>query len=237
MGLIDDGALAATIKRLGEFDPQASVIDLLEQVNDGVVDIFEIDGAGLLFLDDEAVPRYVVASGGTSRILETTQEHLGAGPCVESLINDAVVTVDDFEVDGRWPELAAVVVPEGIRSMAGIPIKVGGGAVGSLNVYRSRPSTWSPSEHAALTSFNTLIESVLAMAIMADRHETLVGQLQQALDSRVVIERAVGLLMGRHDLDAVAAFRLLRSKARSQQRKIHEVAAELLDEAAAPPAP
>ena len=230
MGHIDQESLAATLQQLDQPGIGDNIVETLSRLNDGVVAVFGMAGAGQMYLDETAVSRFVVASNDSARVLEVAQEQLGHGPCVDALIHDRIVTVSDFTTDDRWPELSTIVVPEGIVSMVGLPIRVGGSAVGSLNVFESTPHDWDDSELKALSAFCSLIESALAAAILGERHERLIGQLQYALDNRVVIERAVGLLMGRNGYDAVAGFNELRSLARQRRRKVRNIAAELVGE-------
>ena len=113
--------------------------------------------------------------------------------------------------------------------MLGVPIRVGGGAVGSLNVYQDEPHKWDESETQALLAFNAVVESLLASALLAHQRGRAAEQLQYALDNRVLIERAIGVIMGRRDnLDAVAAFGELRHRARNQRRRVGDVAADIL---------
>jgi AmiR/NasT family two-component response regulator len=100
--------------------------------------------------------------------------------------------------------------------------------VGSLNVYRNQPSEWSAEETDALQAYATVIEGLLHAALQVRERDELAEQLQHALDHRVVIERAVGVTMGRDRIDAVAAFNKLRETARSSGRKVADVATELL---------
>jgi AmiR/NasT family two-component response regulator len=74
---------------------------------------------------------------------------------------------------------------------------------------------------------------VVGAALAAQEHSVLAGHLRYALDYRVVIERAVGYLMGAHGLDAVTAFNILRKRARDSRRRIADVAAEILEQAPA----
>ena len=98
----------------------------------------------------------------------------------------------------------------------------------------ARPADWDSSDIAALRGFGGLVAEVLGAALAAHQHSALAGQLQYALDYRVVIERAVGYLMGAHCLDAVAAFNLLRKQARDSRRRVADVAADVLGGTAGP---
>jgi GAF domain-containing protein len=138
------------------------------------------------------------------------------------------VASTDLEGDPRWPEVGARLAPHGIHAVAGIPIRIGGTAVAALNVLGEGSHEWDESEIAALRSLAAVIETVLAGGLLARRHEQVVEQLQYALDHRVVVERAIGLLMGRHDIDPVEAFNRIRGVARRERRKAAEVADDLL---------
>ena len=87
------------------------------------------------------------------------------------------------------------------------------------NVYRSEPYDWDEDDVAAVEAYNRIVEGVLVAAVAARRNERIVEQLQEALDRRVPIERSVGMLMGRHGLDAVAAFAALRGATRTERRR------------------
>jgi GAF domain-containing protein len=117
----------------------------------------------------------------------------------------------------------------GIVATMGAPIHVGGQTIGSLNVYRSDVYDWDESDVAAAQSFAGIAGRLLSMALMASSQERVVQQLQHALENRVSIERAVGVLMGRHRLGAVDAFERLRQRARAEQRKVVDVAREVLE--------
>jgi len=112
--------------------------------------------------------------------------------------------------------------------VAGTPVLLGGSPVGTLNVYRDEPAEWDKSDVNALTAYSALIAEVLAAALAAEEHSILAGQLQHALDYRVVIQRAVGYLMGTQRLDAVTAFDVLRRRARDSRRRVADVATGIL---------
>jgi hypothetical protein len=115
-----------------------------------------------------------------------------------------------------------------VRAVAGTPILLGGSPVGTLNVYRDEPVEWDKSDVNALTAYSSLIAEVLATALAAQERGLVADQLQYALDYRVVIERAVGYLMGTHRLDAITAFDVLRKRARDSRRPVADVATEML---------
>jgi hypothetical protein len=97
-----------------------------------------------------------------------------------------------------------------------------------LNVYRDKPVEWDKSDINALAAYSGLIAEVLVTTLRARERSIVADQLQYALDYRVVIERAVGYLMGTQRLDAVTAFDVLRRRARDSRRRVADVATEIL---------
>jgi GAF domain-containing protein len=183
-----------------------------------------------MMVDEGATLSFVAATDATSRLLEVRQEEDGEGPCVDSLTFDHVVRTRDLAADERWPKLLPELPEAGVRAVLGVPLHIENVPVGSLNVFRDHPSDWSEAEVAALEAYAEVIESLLRSALHARQREQLAAQLQSALDSRVTIERAVGMVMARERVNAVSAFNRLRTTARSTGRKVVDVAAELLAE-------
>jgi GAF domain-containing protein len=229
---IDPKALQGALQRLHRAPPGNDLRHSLHEVCESTTELFGVAGCGLMTLDDEQVLRYVVATDEAGRALEKVQEETGEGPCVDSLITDVVVSTGDVTADERWPKTAAALRDTPVRAVLGLPVHVGGAAIGSLNIYRQEAYGWDQSEVDALQAFNRIVEHLVATAILAEARDEVVNQLQHALDHRVEIERAVGVLMGRHKVDPVTAFNLLRSDARSQRRAAIDIAREVLAELA-----
>jgi GAF domain-containing protein len=190
--------------------------------------VFAGSGVGLMLIaEDGHTLRYIASSDEVARRLEQAHEQAGEGPCVDAFVCDACVKTADLTSEPRWPDLRAALADEPVRAVLGLPTRLGA-PVGTLNVYCERPRAWDETEVAALESYNALLEARLAEALVTRQHDRVVAQLQFALDSRVTIERAIGLLMGRDGMDGAAAFNELRREARSSRRRVHAVAKELL---------
>jgi GAF domain-containing protein len=226
---IESSALRSALARLGSASIEGGVQPALQAVCDATAQVFDVAGAGLMIIDDSQVLRYVAATDEPGRVLERVQEATGQGPCVDALVSDVLVTTPDVSCDERWPETALLMGETPVRAVLGVPAHVAGGAVGSLNVYRTTVQPWDATEVDALKAFNTVIENLLAAAVLAEARDEIARQLQYALDHRVTIERAVGVIMGRDRVDPVTAFNVLRSHARSQRRKVADLAAEILE--------
>ena len=224
---IDESALLSSLHHLREAASEADIAGMLKCAVDSVHAVFGYSGAGVMFVTESGYLSYVAASDENSRDLEEAQAAVGQGPCYESYVLAREVVTSDVCADERWPDLSSR-LSGSIRAVAGVPVLLGGSPVGTLNVYRDRPVDWDSSDINALTAYSGLVAEVLAAALSAQQRGVLADQLQYALDYRVVIERAVGYLMGRHDLDPVTAFDVLRRRARDSRRRVADVASELL---------
>ncbi|GII04271.1 GAF and ANTAR domain-containing protein [Planobispora takensis] len=228
---IDQEALVASLRGLQMTVPATGIVHQLERAVEVVDTLFGYSGAGLMFAGDHKELRYLVATDDAGRSLEGAQLRVGRGPCISTFESDAAVTTCDVRNDPRWPELADRLHPD-VRAVAGVPVRLGGEPVGTLNVYQSAPYEWDESDIQALYAYANVIEQILTAAIAAEEKSALADQLQYALDYRVVIERAIGYLMGKHDLTAAQAFTGLRKQARDSRRKVADLAAEVLGEGA-----
>jgi GAF domain-containing protein len=226
---IDEAALQAVNGQLADRNLEAmSVQNAFERVVEAVPTLFGADGAGILLADAAQVLRHACSTDRAGQVLESAQEASGRGPCVESLVDGVVVTVCDILADERWPELGPILASNGVRAVIGMPLRVGGVPIGSVNVYSRAPRAWDESDRSALAAIESLVERVVSSALLAHRQEELISQLERALEARVLVERAVGMLMAKEGLDAPGAFERLRRAARSSRRPVREVASEVI---------
>ena len=205
------------------------MIKALNEVVASVPDVLDVAGCGLMMIDSDLSLHATAWSDDASLAFEQVQEESSEGPCVESLLNDKVVAVADIAVDPRWPHVTEAVLDMGVNAVLGVPVHLDGENVGALNVYLREPHEWTDDEIGAVAAFANVLRQLLSVAVLGNRNEDIVQQLQSALDTRVVIERAVGLVMGRREVDAVVAFNVLRTAARSERRRVYEVALEVLE--------
>ena len=227
---VDKEALAVSLRRLTDRGhPDGNLRTALHEVTQACADLFGVSGSGIMMADEQNISRYVAASDGPGRVLETLESELGEGPCTEAFVLGSSIAVTDLTSESRWPNLATAIAPHPVRAVLGVPVRLGGVTVGTLDVYKDHPSDWDESERAALIRFSNIVGMLLSSALSAHEAHELADQLQYALDYRVVIERGVGYLMARDDIDPVTAFNRLRRAARSTQSKIGDVATELLE--------
>ena len=226
---IEEEAVERTIGQLiGRDLGRLGIQGALGEVATALPALFGVDGAGIMLLDDDQVLRYVASTDREARLLEAVQESTGRGPCVEALVDNVVVACEDLLEDGRWPDLAGILVPNGVRAVLGSPLRVAGAPIGSLNVFTREAHRWDESECRALAALERVAEGLIVGALASQRNERVVAQLQQALETRVEIERAVGILMALEEISATSAFERIRRSARASRRSVHEIAKEVV---------
>ncbi|QBI19970.1 ANTAR domain-containing protein [Egibacter rhizosphaerae] len=204
-----------------------SVGEVLYRLTDQCVELLAVDAAAVSLAEDERL-RFVAATDEDVVHVEATQIASGQGPCHQAYRTGHAVFVNDLQHEQRWPDYRAEALGHGMVAVAGLPMEVAGHRVGAVNLYRQRPHEWTGDEAEMGQLLADMATGYVLNARKLDEHRTLAEQLQQALDSRVVIERANGMLAQRHDLSTAQAFERLRSYARSHRRRIHEVADEVV---------
>jgi GAF domain-containing protein len=233
---IDPEALAKSIERLQGVGPgDDGLAEALQLVVDETERLFGVDGAGLMLLAADDHLRYVAASDEPGRVLEQIQEEVGEGPCIAAFDTGKPAATSNALTDQRWPAFGRLVAEHGIHAVLGVPVDLQGGPIGTLNVYSVGPHEWDSSEKDAITAYARLAATLLSSAVNAEVNDTIAKQLQRALEHRVLIEQAKGILMERHGIDAQTAFERLRRQARSRQERLTDLARRMIDAVSLPP--
>jgi GAF domain-containing protein len=224
---IDPSMLAKSIGTLNDLDPTRDLPATLQQAVNAAKQLFDAQAAGIMLADADGHLRWASASDERAQVVEDNQEVFAAGPCAQAFTSGKPAVMHDATLERRWGEIALTFVEVQIRSGLSVPVELGGGPIGTLDVYAVDPRSWDDSEVSALRTYAGVVASLLGAAAKAELKGALAEQLQTALDSRSLIERAKGALIERERLDEQEAFTHLRRAARSSGRKLSEVAAEV----------
>jgi GAF domain-containing protein len=217
------------------------VADFLNLLTRRCVELFDTAQAGLMLVDDRGALRLAASSSGSMRDLEVFEVQHDEGPCVDSLRNGTPVASEDLTDDlDRWPRFAPEAVRVGFRSAYALPMRLRDRTIGSLNLLRHTPGPLDDRDLTAMQALADVATIGLLQQRAADDARLLAEQLQQALESRVVIEQAKGVLAQHAGLSMDAAFEALRAYSRSSSRRLSDVARAVtartipLDDVAAP---
>ena len=207
------------------------VIDVLDRLVAHSVALLAAEAAGIMLVDAHGRLRCVASSDEESGSTELLQVQTDEGPCVDCVRTAEPVAVTDLDTAAaRWPRLAAALdgrtAPDGrrFRSVHALPLRLRGQAVGGLNLFHTRPGPL-PAADLRLGQALADIATIGIVQERAIRHREILNvQLQAALDSRIVIEQAKGVLAQSGDLTMDAAFDHLRRHARHHGRLLADTA-------------
>lgn len=201
------------------------MVELLQMLVESCRELLDIEAAGLLLADEHGDLEVVASTGEETRLVETIQLAAEDGPCIESFRTAAVVSVPDIAAaPERWHRFKAAALERGFTSSYGIPMRLREETIGSLNLLRNvegelnAPDLRTAQALADVATIGILHERALRASDLTR------GQLQLALNSRVTIEQAKGVLAFTHDISPEEGFERLRGYARSNRLPLSSVA-------------
>jgi transcriptional regulator with GAF, ATPase, and Fis domain len=206
------------------------VMDFLHQVTARCADVLGVAAAGVLLTDQRGALRVVAASTEQTRLLELLQLHNNQGPCPECFYSGHPVAVPDLaSATDRWPQFAKAARRFGFGSVHALPMRLRSEVIGALNLFSTEVGALDAGTLRLGQALAAVATIGLLQARAAAHRDTLAKQLQTALNSRVVIEQAKGVIAERRGLDMDAAFNLLRGRARRNNRGLSELARAIVD--------
>jgi GAF domain-containing protein len=153
----------------------------------------------------------------------------GYGPCMDAGRTGLTMHVPDMSVDDRWPTYAPRAVERGVLSSLSVPLPFQGQTIGALNNYASSVGAFSDDDVQTAEHITTFIGTAV---MNADAHAGATAraeQMQAALDSRKVIDMALGILVARHHCTPDEAFALLSRTSQNHNRKLRDLAQSLVE--------
>jgi GAF domain-containing protein len=172
----------------------------------------------------------VAFTGPLAVQLDERQYESGFGPCMDAATSGATITIDDTAHSGSYPDFGRVAARKGIRHTMSIGLPVARQTIGALNVYGTDDTPFDEAKQELATAFASYAAVAVANAGVYATTAQLAANLQRALESRAVIDQAKGILMGRHGVTSEVAFDMLSKQSQVTNRKLHDIAQDLVDE-------
>lgn len=220
---------AAFVKIAQTLVDDYDVLDLLHTLVEECVDLLDATAAGLMLAGPDGVLQVMASTSEESHLVEILQQDSGAGPCVDCYVTGVPVTIRDIAgTENRWPEFKELAAAQGYQSVHAFPMRVRGKAIGAMNLFRTDTGEMSDEDIAigqALADVSTI--SILQERTIRET-TTVNDQLQRALNSRVLVEQAKGMIAHMSNVDTNDAFRLLRTHARSHNISLRDTAEAVL---------
>jgi GAF domain-containing protein len=173
----------------------------------------------------------LTATSESCRVIDEVQYRTGQGPCVAAIRDGQRHSVAIVADSAQWPEFSIEAAGLGVRAMLATPLRAGGRIVGALNMYSMSHDEFGPVDVERAQEFADHIAVVLTNSDAFVAATELNVQMQDAMTTRSMIGQAQGLIMGRHACTANDAFARLRTTSQHTNRKLREVAQQMVDEA------
>jgi GAF domain-containing protein len=205
-----------------------SVTDTLAQVVETAVATVEgCDFAGFFLVEKDVITTPLHTDPIVDQV-DTLQQQLGEGPCLDAVSQRLIFYVDDLADDARWPHFGPQATAAGIRSVLALPL-VASGRLGALNLYARYPAAFGVVDRAKGLLLAALAGLALSAARSHEDEERRSENLNMALGTREVIGQAQGILMERERITPGEAFDILRHASQHLNRKLRDVAQDLVD--------
>ena len=185
--------------------------------------------AGVTLVGDDGRPETAASTAGLVLEIDRRQYDGGDGPCLDALRSLRINRAGPQEARRRWPAFAVEAEELGLRSFLAAPLIAADQAIGALHLYSSETDGFEQLDEALIALFSGQASVALANARLYRSARNLSDQLQAALASRAVIEQAKGVLMAEHRVRPEAAFELLRERSQRENRKLRDVARDIVD--------
>jgi GAF domain-containing protein len=229
-GMAREALLARAFVRLADtLVSDFDVVDFLHGLSVDSLEILGADAAGVMLADGRGSLRLIASSEERMRLLELFELQGAQGPCLDAFSGGAAVQAGAVDSRARWPDFAPRASEVGFQRMCAVPLRVRANVIGALNVFRSSDEAFTDTEMEIAQA----MAEIAAIALIQERalreHDLLTGQLQAALNSRVIIEQAKGMLAEYLTVTVDEGFQLLRGYARGHNRKLTEVASAIID--------
>jgi transcriptional regulator with GAF, ATPase, and Fis domain len=208
------------------------IVDFLTVLTVRCVELFDLAAAGLVLSDAADGLRVAASSNDRMQLLELFELQYDEGPCLDSYRSGEPVRCDDLvtaHASERWPAFVPEARSAGYASVYALPMRLRQQVIGSLNLLGARPQAL---DDAGLKEAQALAD-VATIGILQHRaaaeQRLLAQQLQYALQSRILVEQAKGILSEYARVDMDDAFGALRRYARDHNERLVDVADALVE--------
>jgi GAF domain/ANTAR domain len=227
----DDGRRARIMAAVAGRDTAAGAGELIARLCRFAVDEMALSGCALVLMSKAESASMLAGAGRHASTVTGLQMELGEGPCLQAYASGVPVFLPDLAADGanRWPTFAAAALAIGVHAEFSLPLTVGPGGIGTLDLCRDRPGMLSE-EHLA----DALITADIARdAVLFQQYTPGDTSLAELLDTggtdRIVIHQATGMIAAQLDDTTSNALARLRAAAFASGRPMHDIAQDVVE--------
>jgi transcriptional regulator with GAF, ATPase, and Fis domain len=234
-----EALLARTLVELADsLVDDFDVVELLTLLADRCVEVLDVDAAGLMLAAPEGELRVVASSSEGMRLVELFELQAQEGPCPDCYrTGEPTLSENLATADVHWPRFGPVALEAGFKSVQALPMRLRGVTIGALNLFRADTGVLDEADVVAGQALADVATIAILQHRAAMQAHIVVDQLNHALNSRILIEQAKGVLAERSHLGMEDAFAWLRNHARSHNLLLVDVAQSVIDGTLVPDAP
>jgi GAF domain-containing protein len=225
----EQNLLAAFIEFADTFVDDYDVVEFLHRLATRCVELVDASEAGIMLADRDGTLHYLASSSERMRLIELFELQHDEGPCLDAFRSGLPVLTDTAEdANARWPHFGPHARRVGFQSMSALPMRLRTNVIGALNLFSTNPEPLSAEDlqvAQALADIATI--GILQERAMSEEH-IVTSQLQQALQSRILIEQAKGIVGEHNHVGVDDAFKLLRSYARDHNSLLSKTAGDII---------
>jgi GAF domain-containing protein len=225
-----EAALARVFVRLADtLASDFDIVDFLHGLSADAVEVLGADAAGVMLADARGGLRLIASSDERMRLLELFELQGAEGPCLDAFSTGRPLQANAESSGIRWPVFAQRSSDSGFQMMCAVPLRVRSNVIGAMNLFRATDEPFTDDEMDMAQAMAEMAAIGLIQEKALREHSLLTEQLQAALNSRVIIEQAKGMLAEYLKVTMGEAFKLLRAYARDHNRKLSDVARDVVD--------
>ncbi|MGQ0623779.1 MAG: ANTAR domain-containing protein [Sporichthyaceae bacterium] len=206
------------------------LIEFLYSLVDRCKELLDVSAVGLMLADASGQLTVMASTSEELRLLELFQLQVDQGPCLECFHDGVGVEEDDLGTAAdRWDRFAPAGVAAGFRSVHALPMRLREETIGALNLFHERPHALQDADIQIGQAMVDVATIGLLQVELGRRHDILLAQLRTALDTRIVIEQAKGVLAERRGIRPNEAFSVLRAHARAHHMRLTDLAHDVIE--------
>jgi GAF domain-containing protein len=205
------------------------LIDFMQVLSERCVELLDVAAAGIMLADSSGKLHHVACSSEQMRVVELLELQLEEGPCFDAYNGRVPITSESLlDADGRWPQFAPHARENGFQAVSAVPMRLRTSTIGALNLFSSTRTALDTGDVAVAQA----LADIATIGILQERSirdsRTFSAQLEVALESRIVIEQAKGIVAERSRISVDEAFLRIRTFARNHNRRLTDTAREVI---------
>jgi transcriptional regulator with GAF, ATPase, and Fis domain len=226
----EDELIDALVSMADTLVDHYDIIDFLHALAERCVNLVGVSAAGIMLADPRGELRHAACSNEQMRLVELFELQVEEGPCFDAYRNNASVQCSSpEEAARRWPKFARPASESGFSAFSAVPMRLRADVIGALNLFSIEPEALADREIKVVQAMADIATiGILQERSIRDAH-AFSSQLELALESRVVIEQAKGIVAEHLQVDVDESFQRIRTYARSRNRLLSETARQIVE--------